>query len=173
MEQLLGVTYDASKHKTHEDWVESRIQTVEADALDQVEGDERARTRYQRMFWEPVVEGQVRDSKTRTSASFSKILHHQEPVLPAALERAREDAKRHGRSEESAKSNDPALDLPHESGMEVTRTSGSAVGRPAVRFIDVGDKYLDPKDRMRRMKESERRAKVRSKKVPKRHLVPA
>jgi hypothetical protein len=68
MEQLLGVTYDASKHKTHEDWVESRIQTVEADALDQAEGDNKARTRYQRMFWEPVVEGTVR-------VSFSFLIH--------------------------------------------------------------------------------------------------
>lgn len=66
MEQILGVTYDASKHKTHEHWVESRINTVEADALDQAEGDNKARTRYQRMFWEPVVEGQVRDSRAST-----------------------------------------------------------------------------------------------------------
>lgn len=61
MEQLLSVTYDASKYKTHEHWVESRMHTVEADALDQAEGDNSARTRYQRMFWEPVVEGQVCD----------------------------------------------------------------------------------------------------------------
>jgi hypothetical protein len=73
MEPLLGVTYDASKHKTHQDWVESRIQTVEADALDQAEGDNKARTRYQRMFWEPVVEGMVRDSfpsLVRVSSEF-------------------------------------------------------------------------------------------------------
>jgi hypothetical protein len=68
MEKILGVTYDASKHKTHEDWVESRIHTVEADALDQAEGDNQARTRYQRMFWEPVVEGQVCDSHASSSA---------------------------------------------------------------------------------------------------------
>jgi hypothetical protein len=61
MEQILGVTRDAREHKTHEDWVQSRMKTVEADALDQVEGDQ-ARARYQRMFWEPVVEGQVRGS---------------------------------------------------------------------------------------------------------------
>jgi hypothetical protein len=66
MEQILGVTYDASKHKTHEHWVESRINTVEADALDQAEGDNKARTRYQRMFWEPVVEGQVREPPAST-----------------------------------------------------------------------------------------------------------
>jgi hypothetical protein len=64
MEQILGVTYDASKHKTHEHWVESRMHTVEADALDQAEGDNPARTRYQRMFWEPVAEGQVCGSYT-------------------------------------------------------------------------------------------------------------
>jgi hypothetical protein len=67
MEQILGVMYDASKHKTHEHWVESRINTVEADALDQAEGDNKARTRYQRMFWEPVVEGEVLfDSRVST-----------------------------------------------------------------------------------------------------------
>ena len=71
MEQILGVTYDASKHKTHEHWVESRINTVEADALDQAEGDNKARTRYQRMFWEPVVEGQVRDSRASTCTCCS------------------------------------------------------------------------------------------------------
>jgi hypothetical protein len=47
--------------------------------------------------------------------------------------------------------------------------SGAAAGRPTIKFIDVGTKFLDPKDRLRRMKESERRARVRSKKVPKRH----
>jgi len=152
MEQLLGVTYDASKHKTHEDWVESRIQTVEADALDQAEGDNKARTRYQRMFWEPVVEGT-------------------DPVLPNALQKAREDAIRHGRSEESSKSVDTTLGQPdrNQKDAEVMNASGAASGRPTIKFIDVGTKFLDPKDQSRRMKESERRARVRSKKVPKRH----
>ncbi|KAH9065849.1 eukaryotic mitochondrial regulator protein-domain-containing protein [Lactarius vividus] len=150
MEQHLGVTYDASKHKTHEDWVESRIQTVEADALDQAEGDNKARTRYQRMFWEPVVEGM-------------------DPVLPNALKRAREDAIRHARSEGSSKSVDGTPDYNQKGA--VTSTSDPAAGRPATRFIDVGTKFLDPKDHLRRMKESERRARVRSKKVPKRHLM--
>jgi len=75
MEQTLGVTYDASKYKTHEHWVESRIHTIEADALDQAEGDNRARTRYQRMFWEPVVEGQVCDSHTRSYTSLLTVSH--------------------------------------------------------------------------------------------------
>ena len=172
MEKLLGVTYDASKHKTHQDWVESRIQTVEADALDQAEGDDQARTRYQRMFWEPVVEGEVCDSKASTSTSLLISSHHQEPDLPNALKRAREDAKGH-RVRDDTKANYTALDLPHESGMDVTNSSGAAIGRPTIKFIDVGAKFLDPKDLMRRMKESKRRAKIRRKKAPRRHVVVA
>jgi hypothetical protein len=144
MEQVLGVTYDASKYKIHEHWVESRIHTVEADALDQAEQDNHARTRYQRMFWEPVVEGQ-------------------EPVLPTALSKAREDAKRHGRSEESTKSGDVALGLGG-----IANTSSTTTGRHTIKFVDVGTKFVDPKDRVRRMKESQRRAKIRSKNASKR-----
>lgn len=169
MENILGVTYDASKHKTHEDWVESRIHTVEADALDQAEGDNQARTRYQRMFWEPVVEGQVRDSQCFLFYLLSIISLYQEPVLPTALRRAREDAKRHGRTEESARSDDVALGLPHDGGMEVANTSGTDTGRLTIKFIDVGTKFMDPKDHTRRMKESQRRAKIRSKTASKRH----
>ena len=84
MEQILGVAYDAGKYKTHEHWVESRIDTVEADALDQAERDNKARTRYQRMFWEPVVEGEVRGSHAPTSAcrqSFLFIRNLSSPLL--------------------------------------------------------------------------------------------
>jgi hypothetical protein len=35
-------------------------------------------------------------------------------------------------------------------------------GRPAIKFIDVGNMFLDVKEQERRAKESERRAKVRS-----------
>ncbi len=107
------------------------------------------------------------------STSHPNFLPRQEPVLPNALKRAREDAIRHGRSEESSKSVDATLDRPdhNRKGAEVTSTCGTAAGRPATKFIDVGTKFLDPKDHLRRVKESERRARVRSKKVPKRHLM--
>lgn len=52
-------------------------------------------------------------------------------------------------------------------------TDDAATGRPTIKFIDVGTKFIDPKDQMRRLKESQRRAKVRSKKVPKRHFAVA
>ena len=83
---------------------------------------------------------------------------------------ARDDAMRHGRSEKTSKSVDEIFDQldQDQQGSEVTST---AAGRPAIKFIDVGTKFLDPEDHLRRMKESERRAKVRSKKVPKRHFI--
>jgi hypothetical protein len=121
------------------------------------------------MFWEPVVEGQVCDSHASSSTCCQSISLHQEPVLPAALRKAREDAKLHGRSEEFAKSDDIAPGLPYDGGTEVANTSGTTTGRFTIKFIDVGTKFMDPKDHMRRMKESQRRAKIRSKNASKRH----
>ncbi|KAI0049272.1 hypothetical protein FA95DRAFT_1557070 [Auriscalpium vulgare] len=146
MELLLGIKEDEANFRSQADWVESRMDVVESDVLDQVEGDDPARARYQRMFWEPVVEGQ-------------------QPVLPDALKQARDDAVRHGIEEESAKSRDDLLGHHHESGSatEVVAKSGAAAGRPAIKFVDIGGKFIDPKDRLRRMKESERRARLRKK----------
>lgn len=41
----------------------------------------------------------------------------------------------------------------------------SSAGRPTLRFVDVGPKFLDIKDRLRRDKESARRSKVRSRRT--------
>lgn len=59
MEKILGVTTQphASLSQGAEQLGEDATQ---ADYLDEVEGNNEARHRYQRMFWEPVVEGQVR-----------------------------------------------------------------------------------------------------------------
>ena len=100
MEQILGVTYDASKYKTHEHWVESRINTVEADALDQAEGNNKARTRYQRMFWEPVVEGQVREppASTCTCCQSAHFIRNLSSGRPCRLTSSRALLKAVGRS---------------------------------------------------------------------------
>ncbi|KAI0068061.1 hypothetical protein BV25DRAFT_1875205 [Artomyces pyxidatus] len=145
MEKLLNV---ADKLTSPEDWVYSRMDAVKADMLDQVEGDDPARARYQRMFWEPVVEGQ-------------------EPVAPKALQQARDDAVRHARDNESAKSADDLLGHHHDrqSATEVWSESEGILKRPPIKFVDVGGKFLDPKDRIRRMKESERRKRIRAKKA--------
>ncbi|THH12285.1 hypothetical protein EW146_g7762 [Bondarzewia mesenterica] len=147
MERFLGVETDESLRKTHNEWVKSRSDVSKADALDQVEGDDPARARYQRMFWEPVVEGA-------------------QPVLPSVLEQARMHGERHRIADEAHKSDDALLGRHHDSrrSQDVSTTTGDAPGRPLIKFVDVGGKFLDPKDRVRRMKESERRARLRDKK---------
>ena len=101
---------------------------------------------------------------------FVNRFSYQEPVLPTVLKRAREDAKRHGRTEEPVRSGDIIFDLPDDGAMEVTSMDGAATGRSIIKFVDVGTKFMDSKEHVRRMKESQRRAKIRSKKVPKRHF---
>jgi len=81
------------------------------------------------MFWEPVAEGEVRDSRASILLVVISITAlDQEPVLPTALKRTREDAKRHGRSEESTKSGD-MLRLLQDDRTEIANTSGTAPGR--------------------------------------------
>jgi hypothetical protein len=97
---------------------------------------------------------------------------YQEPVLPAVLKKAREDAKRYGQTEEYAKSDDVCTGV-HSDGATEVMSTDAVTGRPIIKFIDVGTKFTDPKDQMRRMKESQRRAKLRSKKVSKRQFAVA
>ncbi|KAJ3556706.1 hypothetical protein NM688_g1876 [Phlebia brevispora] len=108
-------------------------------------GNDEARHRYQRLFWEPHAEN--------TS-----------PVLPRLLERARAASERHKLVDQVNKS-DPELlgeDISedHELGTSFVVERGN---RPAVKFVDVGGKFLDVKDRRRRMQEGERRSKLRTK----------
>lgn len=70
MERLLGVTETAKRtEQDAEELLESvhtgrndshdRYDVEEADLQDEVEGNNRARQRYQRLFWESVAEGEV------------------------------------------------------------------------------------------------------------------
>lgn len=139
MERMLGVNqsqqqiYDSVGHPSM------------ADVQDQDEGLDRARDRYQRQFWEPVVEGE-------------------EPVVPKALEQAKKDAAKKRRATFEAKS-DPLLltDQPNARKVQarsrkvVYASSDADPSRPTIRFEDVGGKFLDVADRVRRMKNSDRR----------------
>ena len=55
MEAMLAVKKPSGLQKG------AREMTFEADKKDEDEGQSRARDRYQRHFWEPVAEGDVRD----------------------------------------------------------------------------------------------------------------
>ena len=83
--------------------------------------------------------------------------------MRAALEKARAYAEKHLQAADAAKS-DPALLATHagshEDGIRIVERSG----RPDVKFVDVGGKFLDVADIQKRAKEGERRSKVRAKK---------
>ncbi|TFY71175.1 hypothetical protein EVG20_g1822 [Dentipellis fragilis] len=148
METILGVKRDEEVYASRQDWMDTRKDVDAADALDQVESNDPARNRYRRMFWEPVVEGE-------------------EPILPFAIDKARQTAETHKTQDEAAKSDDALLGH-HSSQKErdarVTISDGVS-GRPTIKFVDVGGKFIDPKDRQRRIKESERRKQQRAKRL--------
>ncbi|KZT30930.1 hypothetical protein NEOLEDRAFT_1053084, partial [Neolentinus lepideus HHB14362 ss-1] len=113
-----------------------RRDVSEADALDEVEGEDVDREKYQRMFWEDVAEGQ-------------------EPIVPIVLQQGKNDAASARKAAINAKSDPPHTFITH---------SGASESRPHIKFEDVGGKFLDVKDRTRRMKESERRVKMKERK---------
>jgi len=122
-------------------------ESVAADLQDQNEGNDRDRDRYQRHFWEPVVEGE--------STIVSKV-----------LEKAREAAKVARIQSRAAKSDPTLLGKVKKSFRSATPipkvVQGEArPGRPVVTFTDVGGKFLDTNDRVRRMHEAERRKELR------------
>ncbi|VDB84328.1 unnamed protein product [Peniophora sp. CBMAI 1063] len=142
MEWHLGVKADLREHQNHEEWVQSRLSAVEADKLYDLQGDEMARSRYERMFFEPTLEGQA-------------------PILPGALEKEnkQKDVRRAKRMEEKY---DPSILGQHIDRAArpsvVTTKSGTAPGRPTLKFVDVGARWVDVEDRKKRVQAAERRA---------------
>ncbi|EJD03749.1 uncharacterized protein FOMMEDRAFT_154854 [Fomitiporia mediterranea MF3/22] len=129
---------------------ESRKDVTFADSQDQDEADDHARDRYQRLFWEPVVE-------------------EEDLVVPRALEEAKEKARaarqeaREAKSDVTLLTGEKAKDGLAKLPLEKTVVVASAPGRPATIFKDVGGRFLDVEDRRRRMHESERRKEAKSK----------
>ena len=164
MESILGVTADSQARPLQFSKTAPLSEdALQADYQDEAEGNNEARDRYQRMFWEPVVEGQVSlwfvGNLTRCLTNIP-----QEPVLPGRLETARSHAQRLTQASEDAKSDAKMLGLHGKPAADHERVHiVERAGRPTIKFIDVGGKFLDVKDRTRRMKESERRQRLRGK----------
>ncbi|KIJ66390.1 hypothetical protein HYDPIDRAFT_86744 [Hydnomerulius pinastri MD-312] len=112
-----------------------RYDVEEADRQDEAEGNNMARLRYQRMFWESVAEGE-RDR-----------LPLQEPVMPTVLQAARSS---------------PALSSTKFKGK--TTLVERAAGRPAIKFVDVGTAFVNAKEQERRLREGARRSALNSRK---------
>ncbi|RDX51203.1 hypothetical protein OH76DRAFT_1436396 [Lentinus brumalis] len=136
MEFSLGVTekHVSSKSATKRAAEELGEDAVEADELSEATKDV-ARARYQRLFWEPVVEGK-------------------HPTMSVALARAAVDGAN------SSKARDEALlkrlrHLKFETEPDVVLERS---GRPTLHFVDVGVKFVDVKDRLKRVHAAKRRA---------------
>ncbi|CCM03643.1 uncharacterized protein FIBRA_05787 [Fibroporia radiculosa] len=140
MEQILGVTErQKSVHGGAQGLTELGVDASEADARMDEEINHRARERYQRLFWEPVVEGL-------------------DPILPSSLERARADQRQKARATGEAKAAEARIPLRRNEEHII-----NVPGRPSWQFVDVGGKYVDVDDRIRRLKESERRSVLKVK----------
>ncbi|KAI0073951.1 hypothetical protein K474DRAFT_1666025 [Panus rudis PR-1116 ss-1] len=146
MEEILGVK-ESSRNRTLSTTDGLGEDATKADLQAESPENAAARDRYQRMFWEPTIEGR-------------------EPVVAQALEAARAYAQKHKQMDE-AKKNDPVLlGIPSSESLTASGDKVRIVtrpNRPAMKFVDVGGKFLDVKDRVRRMKESERRSRIKAK----------
>ncbi|RPD82243.1 hypothetical protein L226DRAFT_607404 [Lentinus tigrinus ALCF2SS1-7] len=136
MEFSLGVTekHVSSKGATKRAAEELGEDAVEADELSEATKDV-ARARYQRLFWEPVVEGK-------------------DPIMTNTLAHAAVDGAN------SSKARNEALlkrlrHLKFETEPEVVLERS---GRPTMHFVDVGVKFVDVKDRLKRVHAAKRRA---------------
>lgn len=86
-----------------------------------------------------------------------------------SLERAKAAAKRFTRVAEKEKSNQKLM--PHLKDTDIIKTPESKVqvseapGRPTIKFVDVGGRFIDVEERLRKIAQAERRAKLAARKA--------
>ena len=127
---------------------------TEADASSSTK--DRLRDRYQRLFWEPVVEGQVR---LRLHIAVRPLNSLQEPAVLRELERARLQDRSRARALMELKDHQAHVPAPKEQVHAVVERPGHST----IKFIDVGGKFVDLDDRLARLKAAKHRAQVRQK----------
>ncbi|KAJ6520344.1 eukaryotic mitochondrial regulator protein-domain-containing protein [Mycena sanguinolenta] len=141
MERLLGV------QSSNVD-VDSRADTHIVDMLEQDENRDAARQRFQRQYWESI------DDDGR------------EPLLPGSLENAKGRAERSAQAVQDYKST--AKLMPRFKDTDTIKSPRQKVqtivreGRLPVHFVDVGGKFLNAEERLRRIADSERRRAAHS-----------
>jgi len=144
MEHLLGVkrNREARRGISDEQPDSIRHDVDEADALEEEEKRDRARQKYQRMFWEPVSDGGA------------------EPTMPGILDEAK-DQKR--QTAMGAKATKYGLGiLSRQTGTSDKVVVVEKPGRPKMTFVDVGGKFIDLNDHAKRMAESQRRKRIKT-----------
>jgi len=89
----------------------------------------------------------------------------QEPITPLSLENAKKTAKRFSDRIEAAKSGSILMPLvPDTQSVMRSRKKAQHVtkeGRPTLEFLDVGGKFIDVDERVRRIAVAQRRTRVK------------
>ena len=85
--------------------------------------------------------------------------------MPSILQHARQTAEKHVQAAEDAKF-DPKIIGQHKDSPPKVRLlpSGNTPGRPMIKFVDVGGKFVNVKEHTARARESARRRSVKDKK---------
>ncbi|KAK7063768.1 eukaryotic mitochondrial regulator protein-domain-containing protein [Favolaschia claudopus] len=141
MEMLLGVK--ASSQDANE-----RVDVHTADMLEQEENRDAARQRFQRQYWESIPDD------------------GNEPLLPASLEHAKKIAERSAQAAHDNKSN--SVLMPRFKDTDTIKSPRQKVqvvvreGRLPMHFVDVGGKFLQADDRLKRMAAAKRRQVLRA-----------
>ncbi|TEB38771.1 hypothetical protein FA13DRAFT_1760958 [Coprinellus micaceus] len=144
MEHLLGATTHRAVNMR---WDDARYDVQEADVLEQDENRDAARQRYIRLYWESVPD------------------NGSEPIVPGSLEHAHAKALQYAKRTEEFKAipelmprvpDTQWLTRPHSKVVRLERKD-----RPALEFVDVGAKFMDINDRIRRIAAAGRKARRR------------
>ncbi|RXW17044.1 hypothetical protein EST38_g8818 [Candolleomyces aberdarensis] len=144
MELLLGATTHKAVHMNFRD---ARYDVQEADMLEQDENRDASRQRYQRLYWESVPED------------------GSEPIVPGSLEHAHQKALQYAKRADEFKAipelmprvpDTKYMKRPKEKLIRLERE-----GRPALEFIDVGARFMDVNERIRRIATAGRKSRRR------------
>ncbi|KAJ8702027.1 hypothetical protein PTI98_000776 [Pleurotus ostreatus] len=145
MEKILGT-------KTFAESVVSdiRYDAREADSLEEEENRDAARQRYQRLYWESTPE----DGR--------------EPIVPASLEHAKKLAKKITKQAERHKSDPEYMPIIHNDKLFVKTKKeviSQRTGSAPIKFLDVGGKFINVDDRLRRIAGAERKAREKERRT--------
>ena len=163
MEWCLGVTRQERHTRERSDGeADTHDDVQEADALMETEGNDPARLRYSKMFWEAVPDGQVRIATHSLLPRSNKVMVHaiQDPITPLKLLEARERGQNRIKREAMSKNYFLPDKTHHRDAVKVV----APPGRPVTKFIDVGGKFIDKKEISKRIKKQEHRGLLKDKK---------
>ncbi|KAF8995978.1 eukaryotic mitochondrial regulator protein-domain-containing protein [Cyathus striatus] len=147
MEYMLDVVHQSSMAE----FAQKRYDVNEADFSQEDPEIEKLRLRYRRMYWE-----------TQSEAG-------EEPVLPRVIEEGEEMSKKFDSVSDMVYKNYTLV--PRIPDIEYMKRPKSRIvvretaGRPTMKFVDVGAKFMDVEERVRRIKMSKTRSARKLKKV--------